>query len=65
MGTKGQVQAYKQIKINKKKNQITYLNVFSISSGIILDRSGLSVSKQELVLTSIRLNLKFSSSIKS
>ena len=36
-----------------------------MSSGIILDNKGESVSKQGLVLTSIKLNLKSSSIIKS
>lgn len=36
-----------------------------MSSGIILDRRGLSVSKHGFVFTSIKLSLKFSSSIKS
>ena len=43
----------------------TILKVFSISSGIILARSGLSVSRHGFVLTSIKFNLKFSSNIKS
>ena len=36
-----------------------------MSSGIILESKGLSVSKHGLVFTSIRLSLKFSSNIKS
>ena len=37
----------------------TILNVFSMSSGMILESSGLSVSRQGFVLHSININLKF------
>ena len=45
--------------------EVTYLNELSISSGIIRDKRGLSVSKQGFVFASMRISLKSSSIMKS